>query len=106
MTLNEIIKQIAKQVFDSESPTDVLFGNVTSDSPLKINVEQRFTLTEEFLILTKNVIDYTTEVTIDWTTITGRKKMTIHNKLKKGDKVILIRVQGGQQYIVLDKIYN
>ena len=106
MILNEIIKQIAKQVFESESPTDIMFGNVISNSPLKINVEQRFTLTEEFLILTKNVIDYTIDVTINEASNVEKKKITIHNKLKKGDKVTLIRVQGGQQYIVLDKIYN
>ena len=38
-------------------------------------------------------------------TITGTKSLTIHNALKVGDKVILIQVQGGQRYIVLDKVY-
>ena len=32
------------------------------------------------------------------------KKMTIHNALKQGDKVALIRKTGGQSYYILDRI--
>lgn len=34
----------------------------------------------------------------------GRKKFTVHNGLVVGDEVILLRQQGGQKYIVVDKI--
>lgn len=34
----------------------------------------------------------------------GRKQMTIHNGLIKGEKVILIRQQEGQKFIVWDRI--
>ena len=34
----------------------------------------------------------------------GRKKIMIYNGLQKNEKVILIRLQGGQKYIVLDRI--
>lgn len=37
-------------------------------------------------------------------TLTGRKRVTVHNALAVGDEVILARKQGGQQYIVLDRI--
>jgi len=33
-----------------------------------------------------------------------RKKYTVHNQLKNGDKVILFRQQGGQKFVVLDKV--
>lgn len=36
--------------------------------------------------------------------IDGNKKMTIHNALQTGDEVLLLRVQGGQKYIVIDKV--
>lgn len=36
--------------------------------------------------------------------VEGTKSMTIHNALKKGDEVVLVRMQGGQQYIVIDRI--
>ncbi len=34
----------------------------------------------------------------------GKKKYTVHLALKTGEKVILLRVNGGQQYIVLDRV--
>ena len=36
--------------------------------------------------------------------ISGKKTMTIHNALKIGDKVALLRKQGGQSYFILDRI--
>ena len=33
----------------------------------------------------------------------GRKKWRVHNALKTGEKVILLRCDGGQKYIVLDR---
>lgn len=36
--------------------------------------------------------------------IAGRKEMTIHNSLAVGDSVLLLRQQGGQKYIVMDRI--
>lgn len=34
----------------------------------------------------------------------GRKTFTVHNGLVAGEKVLLLRVQGGQQFIVLDRV--
>lgn len=34
----------------------------------------------------------------------GKKKWTVHFKLKVGEKVILLRCDGGQKYIVLDRV--
>lgn len=34
----------------------------------------------------------------------GRKTFLVHLGLKAGEKVILLRIQGGQQYIVLDRV--
>jgi len=33
----------------------------------------------------------------------GRKKFIIHNNLSVGEKVVLLRMQGGQKFIVLDR---
>lgn len=145
----QVLQGLIKQSMDSASLTNVMFGTVVSVNPLQINVEQRFTITEEFLVLTKNVKDYTTSVTVNWNTentninlnhdhaisgfttnqannhshtvnametqnnelnnvhqhsISGTKTITIHNALKQNDKVVLIRAQGGQKYVVLDKV--
>ena len=161
--LLQTIKKAAKEAVDSSNPCGILFGTVISINPLQINVEQKMTLDRQFLILTKNVVDYNVDVSMNWNTssktlnanhshsisgdisinsnatispnennakititnetqnnlsieqkninlshsheIEGTKTLTIHNALKNGDKVILIQIQGGQKYIVVDKVY-
>ena len=34
----------------------------------------------------------------------GRKKFLVYNALKNGEKVILMQIAGGQQYIVIDRV--
>ncbi|KAB1436585.1 DUF2577 domain-containing protein [Candidatus Galacturonibacter soehngenii] len=116
--LNESIKKVALAAVNEGEPATFCFGTVTSASPLKIQVQddQKLLLTKEFLVLTKNVIDYDTEVQITWETelengpdshkheIKGKKKVKILNALKQNDKVVMIKQQGGQKYLVIDKI--
>jgi fibronectin type 3 domain-containing protein len=110
--LNEQIKKVAMDAFNQSEPATFIYGTVTSASPLTIQVEQKLSLTKEFLVLTKNVIDYEAEVEVDWKTddathtIKGIKKMKMKNGLKVADKVILVKQQGGQKYLVLDKIMS
>ena len=67
--LVELIQQIAQNSSDASAPANVLFGTVTSTSPLTVLVEQKLELTSEFLVLTKNVVDYTVDVTLNsWNT--------------------------------------
>lgn len=152
------IKKAAMEANEASKPVAILFGKVTSASPLKINVEQKMTLSDAQLILTRNVTDYNVDMTVDHTTGTtslnanhshdasvevnvnstispntegqtitnnvnasvdvesaninlnhshsykGRKSFTVHNGLVQGDEVILLRMQGGQKYIVLDRV--
>lgn len=120
--LVETLKRAAMNAVESTKPVNVCFGEVVSVSPLKINVEQKMILGKKQLILTRNVTDFSTMVTVDWSTenksggtgegsfashshkITGKKKITVHNDLAVGDDVILVRQQGGQKFIVLDRI--
>lgn len=124
------IKKAAVEAVDAASPTEINYGKVIGVSPLKINVEQKMTLTDMQLVLTRNVKDYTINISMDWTSenaihdhsytddgsslttesnthnhqIKGTKAITIHNALKVGEKVLLVREQGGQKYIVIDRI--
>lgn len=61
------LKQTAVDAVEAEKPVNVCFGEVVSISPLKINVEQKLVLGEAQLILTRNVIDFEMQVTVDWT---------------------------------------
>ena len=67
-SLGEVIKKMAVGANDANAPTSVLFGTVTSINPLEITVEQKLKLTKEFLVLTKNVKDYTVDVSVAWET--------------------------------------
>ena len=80
------------------------------------------TLTAAHLILTNAVRDHTVYMTVDHTTgsasggsgdasfashthtYKGKKKYTVHYGLKAGEKVILLRCDGGQKFIVLDRV--
>ncbi len=154
--LVELIKQAAVEAVETAKPTAVVFGTVISEVPLKINVEQKLTLTEEFLILSRNVTDHQTWMSFDNPSLkqkiaiwnrprtepvtspepppfevsestdiqflptnykTGenidnkdagiqpsKHVITVYNGLKIGEKVLLARQQGGQKYIVIDRV--
>ena len=36
--------------------------------------------------------------------LNGKKTITIHNSLVKGDEVVLLRQRGGQKYIIIDRV--
>ena len=90
----DLIKREAIKAISASNPVNVVTGKVISTSPLKINIHQKLTLTEEFLIITERVTKYE---------VSG---ILIRTGLSTGDKVILLRVQGGNQYVVLDKVVS
>ena len=117
-----VMKQAAIEVIEAMKPVNTCFGVVTSEAPLKILVDQKMELSQAQLILTRNVTDFYTDETVDHLTenrgggggyalfeshnhnYKGRKQFLIHHKLLAGDKVLLLREQGGQRYIVIDRV--
>lgn len=130
--LVQTIKKAAADAVQAEKPVEVCFGKVTSADPLQILVEQKMTLGKAQLVLARNVTEFTVEMTVDHLTenetehthdvqdtftgggstsptshlhaYKGRKKFLVHNGLVVGEDVILIRQQGGQKYIVWDRV--
>lgn len=118
------IKKAAVEAVNASKPTAIAYGKVISSSPLKISVEQKMTLTDAQLVLTRNVTDYKVYMTVDHETeyrsggsgdsayashnhaYKGKKQFTVHNGLVVGDEVLLIQMQGGQKYIVLDRVVS
>ena len=107
----------------ASKPTDILFGTVQSVSPLTVFIDAKLLIPEKALALSRNVTDFDTEVTVQWRTentsgggggydafsshshaITGRKPIRVHNALKTGENVILIRMAGGQKYLIVDRV--
>lgn len=109
----EIIKKTSVDAVNAGKPTAVLLGNVTETKPLRIRIDQKITLGEGQLLLSRNVTDYTMQVLADWETeegeghthkIQGEKEIAVENHLKQGETVLLIREAGGQRYIVWDRV--
>lgn len=108
--LLQVIKKVAMEAVEASEPSDFIYGTVKSASPLIVTIDQKIDLTSGFLLLTSNVRDYEVKITVDMNTdddehsVTGEQTITVHNGLKNGDKVILIKQKGGQKFIVLDKL--
>lgn len=122
--MTDIVRALRKVVLDAvnaQKLTNVIYGTVISVSPLKVQVDQKLILEQEHLKLTRAVLDYEVDMTVDHVTeersggglneafsshnheYKGRKKFLIHNGLIVGDKVTMIRAHGGQQYLIIDK---
>jgi len=98
--LIKTIKQIVKDTISSMRMADIVSGMVISTSPLQIKIDQKLILYSAQISLTCNVKNYQTEISING----GMKQnCTIYNDLKVGDKVKMIRQNGGQHYLVIDK---
>jgi len=82
LSLVDLIKKISLGALEASNPVAVLFGIVTKANPLEVNVEQRLIIQSDFLIIPESLRD----------------------RLKNGDKVILLRVQGGQDFVILDRM--
>lgn len=80
--LLSLIKKAAVEAVEAAMPMAIVFGTVKSVNPLKIKLEDRRVVDDAFLIKTEASID----------------------KLKKGDKTVLLRMQGGQKFLFMDRV--
>ena len=120
--LLKLIKRAAIDAVEAGKPVRVYYGKVTKEKPLEINVEQKMTLSEAQLVLTKAVTDHYVDIEVNHLTeqraggsgdpafashdheYKGRKKIMIYNGLKTGEKVLLVRFQEGQTFVVWDRV--
>lgn len=118
----EAVKRAAVEAVEAGKPVNVVFGTVISTSPLKIQADQKSIYTSKMLVLSRNVTDYDVYMTVDHLTdsrsggsgdssfaahthgYTGKKKFRVHNALGVGEKVVLLRIQGGKKFLVLDRV--
>ena len=76
-----LVKQAAVEAVQAEKPLELRFGSVVSSSPLTVRVEEKLLLTSAFLIIPERLSD-----------------------LLPGDRVALLRVQGGGRYLLLYRL--
>lgn len=115
-SLLDVIKKAGKEAVNADNPVNILYGEVTKVNPLEVNVDQRFTLTADFLVLTENMTRYEVGLTHthqyddDGLQETTEEALTepvvIRKGLEVGNKVLLLRIQGGQKYVILDKVVS
>jgi len=78
-----LLKRIALEAVEASKPTVILFGTVSSINPLSVHLEQKRTITKNFLVVTDKA-----------------------KNLSVGDGVVMVRMQGGQKYIIIDKVVD
>lgn len=78
----QVIKKAALDALEESKPTEFQTGRIVQTAPLEISVDQRLKLDEDFLILGESM----------------REK-----GLQAGDRVLILRVQHGQKYWIIDR---
>ena len=107
----EQIKRISRQTGEAETPTRFLFGTVTKLSPLTVFVDSRFYLSGPGLAALRELDGHSHTVSAQ---STGETQLHVHEvpeqdtedagALAVGDKVVLLRNQGGQQYLMIGRV--
>ena len=109
------MQQVSKGVNNTGYPADVMHGTVKAVQPLTVRVEQRFERQKEQIIVPERLTEHEIRISLDGKTekagepehyheCHGEQIVTVHNSLKVGDRVILIRQQGGQKFLILDRV--
>ncbi|NBD24317.1 DUF2577 domain-containing protein [Paenibacillus glycinis] len=96
MSLNETIKQITKGYLASVKLADVQYGTVSRLDPLEVSVNERLALPEDFLVVPEHMTAF--KVTV------GAQEVEIRTGLAVGDRVVLIREQGGLNYVIAGRL--
>lgn len=109
MGMIDIIKKAGVDAVGANNPVNILFGEVLSLEEFKIRIDQKLILPKEFFIIPEGLTRYEVDLEHNHNITEGissnsLKKLVIREGLKQGDKVLLLRVQGGQQYVILDKV--
>lgn len=117
------IKGLIQGMADAGAP-ELMQGIVKAVSPLKIQMvnDEKLVIGQNNTYIPEHLTDYTTEVTVNWATntasggsgyaeyashshgITGRKKITVHNGLKVGDKLHILVLNKGKQFFLLGRV--
>lgn len=118
----ERLAKVIKNSRTKESElTDLVYGQVTSISPLKIKIENRFEIGYPFIELSRMVQDFTinystnginvsrgvvegVSVVTDVSVTDVQKQMQVFRALRVGDKVKMLSAQKSQKFYVLERV--
>ncbi len=94
------LKLVASEVVENCKMTDVFLGTVESTTPLRVKMNKNLVLFGTQLILTRNVSDYECSMAVNNGT---KNTYKVFNALLVGEVVVLLRMKGGQKFVVLDR---
>ena len=94
-----VIQQIVQNTIEAMKMADKATGTVESVSPLRVKIDSSIqSVSSAALLLTDTVRERVVPVQ------GGEGTVTIREGLKEGDRVLMLKVQNGQQYIILSRI--
>ena len=96
----EVMKKAALGAVSAKQPAKFVFGKVTKTSPLTVAVNEKLTLPAHHLRLTQHLTKYTVKAHFG---TDSDKTLTIDNRLKVGDKVVLLKNQDGDGFLIIDR---
>lgn len=108
----DAIKRAATEAVNAAGPVVVQIGSVTKINPLEVLVDNRLTLTEDFLIVPESLAELKLDLRHTHTSGSGAvgealaAPVIIRKGLAAGDKLLLIRMQGGQRYVIMDRVVS
>lgn len=104
----ETIKQASVNVMGASNPLDIQFGTIIDDE-LTIQIDQKRILPRNFFIVAEQMTPYIIDLShnhtcFDSKTSNSLGNLVIREGLKKGDSVILLRIEQGARFLILDKV--
>ncbi|RMC50824.1 DUF2577 family protein [Lactobacillus sp. ESL0225] len=117
-----LIKMLKERGGKDSEYSDVVYGVVNSIKPLKVQLANNIVIDDNFIVLGKHIgkfklpgkakievkshSDQIGNVSGNRPTVSEDitfKEMEFDNRLKKGDKVTMIRMDGGQQFYLFER---
>ncbi len=110
------VKRAAVEAVEASKPAAIVMGKVISTNPLTVRVDQKLSLGSAQLVLTSAVRDFKVSMTVDHVTemsgaanahthaYKGEKEYNVHLGLRTGEHVLMLRADGGQKFIILDRL--
>lgn len=100
--ISDWMKQVAQKSIAAEVEAQILFGTVLSVQPLRVQVDERFTLEDEMLILPHYLERQEFHLVHEADVHTMDKTYIIEPGLLAGDRVILLSLSG--DYLILGRV--
>ncbi len=105
----DAVKMATDNMIESKKLMGVYEGLVVETDPLKIKIDQKLSISGKQIVLTDAVQDHDVEITLhgitdsDGDSLSGKTTITFHKDLQIGETVLLVRRQGGQQFMVVGR---